>query len=115
MNFTTVIIDPLFEGKIVPSDESNNMWVIDSPHNRARVEALWHETQLENVHLFTGCADSRETLESVIELVDDHHPWTVMEVIGLHITEDLLSLLRRHEIVNCRVSDVGFVVWRRSS
>ena len=74
---TTVVLDSGYAGELSRIDDSHVIWLVDTNHNRRRVEAIWDSVSAtrEHLNLFVASGDEETQLSIALELIDDHRPW----------------------------------------
>lgn len=111
MNEVTLVLDPDYNDKLSSLAAVSHVWVIDTPANRAAASAYWAQNPKHKVE--TGIttfksSENESRLESCLKMLDTidlHHeeyasnpPYSILEVIGLPLTDEVKSA----------VEDLGF-------
>jgi hypothetical protein len=120
-NYThvTLVVDPDFGPRATAQAGFGPLWVIESPANVAAIQALWDSgpSKFENAPTyFLNRADRSPEEAAAFEIgtVDTHHPyWQTFEIIGVRLTDNLLSTFREFTTGTARETDEGFVFERR--
>jgi hypothetical protein len=76
-NRIEVIVESDFRGDLAALASSRPVWIVDSPFNRPRIEAVWAigaDTSLCEVSRYDGLTASRtENLLGILGCLDDHY------------------------------------------
>ena len=100
INKVALVLDPDYGDKLTSLADVSHVWVIDTPSNRAVASEYWAQnpTYQAELGITTFNSENKSRLESclnILEAVDTHHgphssdpPYSVIEVIGLPLTDD---------------------------
>lgn len=84
-----IVVDREFGPQLADLAQRSHVWVCDSPANRPATEAVWrtNEGQYDfqsGVTIFECSPEESpdDALVNILETVDLHHAWSVIEVIG---------------------------------
>jgi hypothetical protein len=120
-----VIVDRQFGDKLAELDSGIPVWIVDSPTNSPVIRRLWKERpnrdHLTGITAFNDVESS--TAETVflaeIDSIDLHHgsysagpPYTVIEVIGMPLTERVKNALAEFGCDDFHGSSAGFTATR---
>jgi len=110
--FIEVIVDPDFGGDISFLASVRPVWIVDSPRNRPRIDAVWSKPErglFEVSRCYYEDADQRvENLLDIVGCLDDHHPHHNLVVHGLDAT-DVRAQIEAEGFQISEVTPDGFV------
>ena len=109
-------------GDRLPSLAGNEpVWIVDTPTNRAAAQAFWasrpHRDHLDGVTTFRVSDDCspENALINELETIDMHHgvhsanpPYTVVEVIGAQISDEIRNKLSQFGFNQFEATQKGF-------
>jgi hypothetical protein len=107
----TLVLDPDYGDKLPSLAAVGHVWIIDTPANRAAASAYWaqhpnHQIESGITTFKSSGNESRlENCLNILETIDLHHkqyssspPYSVLEIIGLSLTNEVKS----------SIEDLGF-------
>jgi hypothetical protein len=116
-----VVVDRGFGEKLESIPAGVPVWIVDSLVNRAAAEKAWAATpqvsHLEGITIFTSPegASPERSLIGQIDTIDLHHgtysadpPYSVLDVIGVTITEGIRSALEQNGFTEIHTRETGF-------
>jgi len=116
-----VVLDRDYGERLLELPRSGPVWIVDTPQNRAAAQNLWavnpNRNHLEGVTTFKAGQDcsNEETLINELDTIDLHHgsysadpPYTVLEVIGVRLSDKLENELSRFGFNQFRATTEGF-------
>ena len=95
-NRVEVIVEPDFQGDLAVLAAERLVWIVDTPQNGPRIDAVWAigaELNLCEVNRYRFVYDYRaaddrvENLLDIIGCLDDHHPHHDIVVHGIGLAE----------------------------
>jgi hypothetical protein len=90
-NKVEVVVEPDFRGDLSVLASSHPIWIVDTPLNRPRIDAVWAAGAEANLYQVSRCADQGagrfENLVEILGCLDDHHPHHDIVVHGISPTE----------------------------
>jgi hypothetical protein len=107
MNKVILVLDPDYGDNLASLAALGHVWVIDTPANLAAASEYWAQNQKHEVK--TGIttfksSENESRLESclnILETIDLHHgkysshlPYSVLEIIGLRLTDEVKSAIK---------------------
>jgi hypothetical protein len=110
INKVALVLDPDYGDKLTSLADVSHVWVIDTPSNRTVASEYWalNPTHQAELGITTFSSENKSRLESclkILETVDMHHgphssdpPYSVLEVIGLPLTDE----------AKAAIEDLGF-------
>jgi hypothetical protein len=104
-------------------------WIIESSTNYPIVKELWQKNDLYRNHLTgltcfqkNGYDSYEDLLLSMIESIEDHHgiyshnpEYTILEIIGLGLSDQIQDRLRDYGFYRFELTDQGFVAFKNIS
>ena len=105
-NKVTLVLEPDFGDRLASLATMSHVWVIDTPANQTAASQYW--AQNPNSEIETGITTFKssenespwESCLNMLETIDLHHgeyssnpPYSVLEVIGAPLTEELKSAI----------------------
>jgi hypothetical protein len=116
-----VVLDRDYGERLLELPRSGPVWIVDTPQNRAAAQNLWavnpNRNHLEGATTFKAGQDcsNEETLINELDTIDLHHgsysadpPYTVLEVIGVRLSDKLENELSRFGFNQFRATTEGF-------
>jgi hypothetical protein len=116
-----VVVDRGFGEKLETIPAGVPVWIVDSSVNRAAAEKMWaaapQVSHLEGITIFTSPegASPERSLIGQIDTIDLHHgiysadpPYSVLDVIGVAITEGIKSALEQNGFTEIHPLEAGF-------
>jgi hypothetical protein len=116
-----VVVDRAFGKELESIAREVPVWIVDSPSNRASVEKMWQEhpepSHLKGITIFTSPEDisAERSLLGQLDMIDLHHgaysadpPYSVLEVIGVVLTEATKTALEQTGFKEIYPTDSGF-------
>jgi hypothetical protein len=116
-----VVVDRGFGEKLESIPAGIPIWIVDSLVNRAAADKAWAATpqvsHLEGITIFTSPegASPERSLIGQIDTIDLHHgiysadpPYSVLDIIGVAITEEIRSALEQNGFTEIEPRDAGF-------
>jgi hypothetical protein len=114
----TLVVDPDFGERATAQASRGPLWVIESPPNKAAIEALWNSgpSPFENSPTWFKAVPDRTPEDAAmwtIGTVDGHHPeWRTFEVIGVALSQKLTDALLECAPGTAKETSEGFVFVR---
>ncbi len=106
MNKVTLVLDPNYGDKLASLAAVGHVWIIDTLVNRAAASEYWARNpkhQVETGITTFKSSENESGLESclnILETIDLHHgkyssnpPYSVLEIVGLLLTDDVKSAI----------------------
>ena len=122
-----VVVDRGFGEKLESIPTGVPVWIVDSPANRAAAQKVWAAAplanHLEGITIFKSPEDAspERSLMGQIDTIDLHHgiysadpPYSVLDVIGVAITEQIKSALEQNGFTEIHPLEAGFRAYRSS-
>ncbi|MCU1299859.1 MAG: hypothetical protein JWQ87_143 [Candidatus Sulfotelmatobacter sp.] len=116
-----VVLDRNYGERVAVLAQTGPVWIVDTPLNRAAAQKLWaddpNHDHLDGVTTFKFAEDSspEDILINELDTVDVHHgiysanpPYTVIEAIGVSISEKLRSKLSQFGFNQFEATPQGF-------
>jgi hypothetical protein len=116
-----VIVDRAFGKQLESIARGVPVWIVDSPSNRASVEKVWREypepSHLRGITIFTSPegVSAERSLLGQLDTIDLHHgaysadpPYSVLEVIGVVLTDAIQTALEQTGFKELHPTDSGF-------
>jgi hypothetical protein len=116
-----VVVDRDYGQRLAGLAEEGPVWIVDTPANRSVAQQIWashpNRSHLEGVTTFKvpEGASSEDMLTNELDTIDLHHgtqsansPYTVLEVIGIAISEKLKAELGKFGFDNFQKTAQGF-------
>jgi hypothetical protein len=122
-----IVVEPEFTGHLIELARHKDVWIADTPHNRAMAEDLWRrETRDSYCSLTTFQIDSSAPPErwviNILGTVDEHHglcsEWAVdveLEVRGVNATANIQVTLQECGSFVIEELNDGFIARRTPS
>ncbi|HSE15699.1 MAG TPA: hypothetical protein VLB46_01520 [Pyrinomonadaceae bacterium] len=128
INKVALVLDPDYGDKLRVLANMAHVWVVDTPPNRAVAAEYWSEHPTSGpesgITIFkVSDVDSRfENCVNIIETIDLHHgpyssdpPYSVLEVIGLPLTDEAKAALEDLGFETFETTVEGFRAKRRTT
>ena len=106
VNKVALVLDPDYGDKLTSLADMGHVWVVDTRANRAVASTYWDQQPIHQVERGITTFNTSENgsrLESclnILETIDMHHgphssdpPYSVLEVIGLPLTDEAQSAI----------------------
>jgi len=116
-----VVVDRAFGKQLESIARGVPVWIVDSPSNRPSVEKVWREypepSHLKGITIFTSAegVSAERSLLGQLDTIDLHHgaystdpPCSVLEVIGVALTEAIQTALEQTGFKEIHPTDSGF-------
>ena len=123
-----VVVDPLFGERLFALAARLDVWIMDTPGNKAAVEAYWHDCdrtpsiEHDVTTFYARQSDPPdEVVASMLDTINDHHgeyghepPWSGVEVFGSSPTPRLVAALAEIGFSRVVPTPGGCKSWRES-
>jgi hypothetical protein len=120
-----IVVDREFGERLNMLEKGVPVWIVDTPANKAAAQRVWqklpdpdHLTGVTTFRAFAP-ATSSELLLAEIDTIDLHHgtysadpPYTVLEVIGAPLTEEIRNSLSVYGFSEFTETAAGFTAMR---
>jgi hypothetical protein len=98
-----LILDAKFGSRLRAVSPKTITWACESPENRAVATGIWEELiNLKDkrpdpltLFCYSENASAEKNLINILPDIESHHRWTVLEVYGADLTEEVRTVLCR--------------------